>query len=470
MAASAGMRGKVQDPVSEMESQKDNSQDANVEDSNRQELRYEDINIDDVFANSELYEKEKAEDEAEAVALASQNKKSADKPPDPNTLLIKIYEDIKGMRTEMGQMSSKLDTALSDIGTHEKKIEQLEVKTVSLQTKLDKANNEITSLKHKNVILNERIVQLDTYSRKNNLIFRGVEQTKEENCNAKIKKILEEKLQLKNVENIRFERCHRLNTMTKPQPIICRFSWYQDRQNVWQSRKKLKGHDVSLSEDFPHEIQESRKTLYPIMKQARSLGHIAYIAGEKLTIADKTYTVSSLNTLPEDLDPAKRTTRKVGNVTGFFSKSSPLSNFFEAPFEIGNKTFSSTEQYLQYSKAEYAELPELAGKINCTKSALECKKMGDNIKLDASKWLPIAKKVLARGCLAKFEQNHRAKYFLLTTGNTILAEATKDKYWGIGLTLDSDAVGDPKQWPGQNTFGLILEEVRAKIRESTENK
>jgi ribA/ribD-fused uncharacterized protein len=206
------------------------------------------------------------------------------------------------------------------------------------------------------------------------------------------------------------------------------------------------------------------------MKHAKSLGHTSYLAADKLIIDDKTYTVSNLHTLPQNLDPAKLATKSVGNVTGFYSKSSPLSNFYEARFEIDNKTFSSTEQYLQFRKAEYAELPDLAGKIRSTMSALECKKMGDSIRLEASKWLPVAKETLARGCLAKFQQNNRAKYFLLATGNTILAEATRDKYWGTGLTLDSDTIGDPKKWPGQNTFGQLLSEVRERIQESINNK
>ena len=57
----------------------------------------------------------------------------------------------------------------------------------------------------------------------------------------------------------------------------------------------------------------------------------------------------------------------------------------------------------------------------------------------------------------KFMQNKRLQYYLLSTGNKIIAEATTDKFWGIGLKLDSNVVMYQNQWLGKNVMAVRAE-------------
>jgi len=269
------------------------------------------------------------------------------------------------------------------------------------------------------------------------------------------------------VTSIKFQRCHRLiskNKRDKSEPIICRFYWFPDRQAVWNARSNLAGTSFKLSEDFPPEVIERRRVLFPIMKEARKLEMRSYLTSDKLIIDDKSYTVKTLSSLPSDLDPAKLSTKQYNNVTAFFSSSSPLSNFYPVPeLMIDGTCYDHVEQYFQMQKALFAGKPETARTILNTTSPLACKRLGDAIVVDAKNWLPVAKRAMMKACTAKFTQDERAKQFLLDTKDNEIAEATTSKLWGTGLKLSDPNNGSKDKWTGQNLVGQILMSVRDSV-------
>ena len=69
------------------------------------------------------------------------------------------------------------------------------------------------------------------------------------------------------------------------------------------------------------------------------------------------------------------------------------------------------------------------------------------------------------GNKAKFGQNPKLKEFLLSTGDSILVEASPyDKIWGIGLDRETALKGTVGQWKGENLLGCALMEVRDWLR------
>ena len=92
------------------------------------------------------------------------------------------------------------------------------------------------------------------------------------------------------------------------------------------------------------------------------------------------------------------------------------------------------------------------------------KKIGNKVNVNFEKWMPNAKTALQKACSEKFKQDVRAKDFLLKTGETILAEASKSKTWGVGLTLKDNDIGTKSKWTGQNILGNILTEIRQQLK------
>ena len=71
----------------------------------------------------------------------------------------------------------------------------------------------------------------------------------------------------------------------------------------------------------------------------------------------------------------------------------------------------------------------------------------------------------------KFSQNRNLREFLLSTGDSVLVEASPyDAIWGIRLAASSPEAQDPMKWRGQNLLGFALMEVRDELRRVTQNE
>jgi hypothetical protein len=111
--------------------------------------------------------------------------------------------------------------------------------------------------------------------------------------------LLEDKLEIPDVRNkVKIDRSHQLGpkhrnmqsgqqrqqTTNKPQPIVVKFNYFQDKEDVLRNTKKLRGPRTGVLEQFPEEIERERKKLYPIMKEARQAGKHVRLACDKLYI------------------------------------------------------------------------------------------------------------------------------------------------------------------------------------------
>ena len=67
-------------------------------------------------------------------------------------------------------------------------------------------------------------------------------------------------------------------------PIVCRFKNFKDREVVRKAARELKGTRYGVSEQFPKEINDRRKLLWPYFPEARRQNKKAYFKRDKLYI------------------------------------------------------------------------------------------------------------------------------------------------------------------------------------------
>ena len=143
-----------------------------------------------------------------------------------------------------------------------------------------------------------------------------------------------------------------------------------------------------------------------------------------------------------------------------------LSNWYLSDFIVGEKMFSSMEQYMMYQKAMCFGDTEMAKRIMETEDVAEIKRLGrlvsgyhDHI------WNGVRQILIYEGLLAKFSQNQELKDKLLATEDAVLAEcAVKDCIWGIGLSMHDPNRYDIRKWKGQNLLGYGLMMARNRLR------
>ena len=109
---------------------------------------------------------------------------------------------------------------------------------------------------------------METYSRRDNLLFHGIDQPANESnfsCAKAVRKFMVEQLQFNDgdASAVQFVRCHRLpenNRNAQSKPIIVRFKNYADRELIWSTKSAITERKYNVSEDFSsgNSIQEKK--------------------------------------------------------------------------------------------------------------------------------------------------------------------------------------------------------------------
>lgn len=136
--------------------------------------------------------------------------------------------------------------------------------------------------------MKETILDLHARSMRESLFFSSIP----EHITDDTEKLLQDfmKLQLKlpadTVNNITFHRVHCIgqkNTANnRPCPIVAKFKHFKQKELVKQQGKHLKGSHYGLNDQYPREIMDRCKKLFPIHKQIILKGKKAVISVDKL--------------------------------------------------------------------------------------------------------------------------------------------------------------------------------------------
>lgn len=379
-----------------------------------------------------------------------------------------IKQDINDLKALEQSVKDASDTAHEAKKSTENNAEEINF----LKCELSETRRTVKSLEYSCQQLKQDHTNLDAYIRRDNLKFLNIPDEDDKSCEQLVREFMVTRLHMtkERVSAIKIVRCHRLRSGPgEIKPIICRFHFFGDRQEVWGKRSELpKGSKMKMHEDFPQDIISRRNVLMPIMLEARRQNKYANLVADRLVIDHVNYTIHTLDKLPPELDPSKFGTKKVnGNITAFFGALSPLSNFYEAPFkDKHNILYKHSEQYLQYRKALLFDDEITAAKILASSSPGECKSLGNRIpKFEAQKWERSAKLIMMDALMYKFKQNPKCLDTLKATGNATLAEASRrDNLWGIGMSIDDKDIAQQAMW-GQNWMGELLEIVRGKLNQ-----
>ena len=396
-----------------------------------------------------------------------------------------LKKDISEMKTTLNNLSETTKNVSTTTEKIEKDIRDMDNRLCQMDKVIHECDRKYADLSRKYDLLHERLISMESQSRRDNLLFTGVPETPRESatdCIKKIREILETTMNLTNAKTIPIVRCHRLgappstnsgsSTQNRPRTIICKFHWFGDRQAVWNAKKNLKDSGYGVQEDFPKEIQDRRKTLLPVMFAARRLDYDAYLVVDKLHIKSQqdgrnvhnVYDTKSLHRLPDSPNLKNVCTVKKDNMLAFFGSHCPLSNFHPAPFTSEGQKFRHVEEYLFVKKAELAKDDVSRQKVLSADTPAECKYIGRSIKVNNRLWNSKEVEIMSKALFEKFTQNPDLREYLVETGDMMLAEASpSDRFWGIGADLGKVASGNG-QFTGKNKLGELLMELRTQLR------
>lgn len=146
------------------------------------------------------------------------------------------------------------------------------------------------------------LLDLQTRTMRDNLVFFNIPEKpneKPEETEQILYEFIEHdmKLDSEQAKNISFERVHRSGPIDKKKhrKIVAKFSFHKEREIVRSHSKNLKGTNFFVREQFPTEVIEARKRLYPVYQEAKKNNQRAslvvnrlYIDGKEVKVPDDT--------------------------------------------------------------------------------------------------------------------------------------------------------------------------------------
>ena len=151
-------------------------------------------------------------------------------------------------------------------------------------------------------------------------------------------------------------------------------------------------------------------------------------------------------------------------VVAFRSDFNPLSNFYMCKMTIGNMTYASSEHAYQWKKCDYIGRDDLADRILQAPTPREVKAITSLIPLDQlTNWHTAKVDFMKMILKAKWDCSADFRQALMATEGMTLAEATQDKFWGVGVGSNLALHTKPSKFLGQNMLGRILKELRDEV-------
>jgi hypothetical protein len=141
--------------------------------------------------------------------------------------------------------------------------------------------------------LQSSVTDLKVRSMRDNLVFSGIPEQIGEDTEAILQDFIQRKYRL-NYETS-FERVHRIGKWSEfnvhPRNIVAKFTYFKDREFIrTRAAQRLAGSKVWVNEQFPQEIEERRRKLYPIMRDAKKNKKRTKLVRDILYIEEEVYT------------------------------------------------------------------------------------------------------------------------------------------------------------------------------------
>lgn len=151
----------------------------------------------------------------------------------------------------------------------------------------ESSNNQCNCRGHMENLQNS-ILDLQCRSMKNNLIFTGLYEVRDENTEELLRHFLYKEIGID--FRIDFGNVHRFSHKPRgKRPIVARFIHYNDLQYVLNNAYRLRNTPYGIRQQFPREIEDRRRELYPIQKEAKRLGKRVALIRDRLYIDNELY-------------------------------------------------------------------------------------------------------------------------------------------------------------------------------------
>ena len=201
--------------------------------------------------------------------------------------LDEIKIELSNVVKTVDRIWKKIDEVDNRCDRVEEKVDELDRKYAQLQETVMEQKRELDSSYEAFRALEDRSIDLEARSRRNNLVFYGLKEEGDEDCRKVIERLLNVQCGMK--KPVVMERVHRTGGRPKQpgstRPMIVKFLDYNDKMKVKALRDRLPN-SVYVKDDLPWAVREAQKSLIDECKKARQQDRDAFIAFPARLIVD----------------------------------------------------------------------------------------------------------------------------------------------------------------------------------------
>ena len=387
-----------------------------------------------------------------------------------------IKTSIEGLKTNFGSLQKKCTDLESSLTYHAEKCEKIEKKVDILDNsckQIEHLKNELKALEVENTTFKEQVIRQEAYSRRDNLLFYGIQESGNLETEDELRQFFTSTLGLQQKESrdIMIARCHRIGkrqATNQPRPIIARFVLDKEKDKIWKRKSLLKTTPYIILEDFPMEVINRRKLMYPLFQEAKKRDKYAKLVVDKVTFNRKTYSYQQAHELAQILQFYHKGVRRNNGILAFHGRTSIYSNFFPAEIKDEGQKYNCSEQLYQHKLCIYHGEMQAARSVMLQSDPVEMKKISRKVEVRnperTKQWFQYqARGVMKRALTLKFTQNDALQMELKKNNEQFVEANQHDRIWGVGLPLSNDKVFNPNVWTGTNWLGELLNKVKNEI-------
>ncbi|KAL4000606.1 solute carrier family 15, member 5 [Sarotherodon galilaeus] len=177
----------------------------------------------------------------------------------------------------------------------QQQVETLAAENATLRESVKCLTENVSQLNRENKKIKETVIDLQARGMRDNLVFSGIPESAGEDAETTVKSFIKTNLKLPEdtVKNITFDRVHRIGPMQavagRPRPIVGKFGHFKQKEQVKSCGRELKGTDLSVNDQFPKEILERPRVLFPVRCGFIQKGSRAVIAVDRLYVDGQLY-------------------------------------------------------------------------------------------------------------------------------------------------------------------------------------
>ena len=184
-----------------------------------------------------------------------------------STKIDNLESIVKSMEIRMEDSEKGMQFINKEFGNSKKLIQTMK----GLFEQCKRFETVLKSIEAQNESLLAKTEELEFRSMRKNLLFQGIKERDDENCEVLVKKIINEKLGI--TKDISFDRAHGIGRPItgKCRPIVVKFHNYKQREIIRkaaQGKKKneaLKAENQRVGVQQTKQVLQKRSQLYPIM-------------------------------------------------------------------------------------------------------------------------------------------------------------------------------------------------------------